>query len=298
MNKLPIKPLLLHVYRKDKMRYPCIMQPKLNGIRALYYNGKFYTRKGIAWYDRVVKHIVEKMATNESDRFIFDGEFYVHGWNLQRISKAISINLNEPTAETPLVQFHCYDVFDQKNPFHDFSQRHYAGVSALVSERIVPTITIVEGIHITNENELEPAHRNILKAGYEGSVLRLLPCTYSQKPDGENRSWSILKYKPWLYMLVRVLGIKEGAKTDLYSKYVGSTGSLICNTPDGVSFNVGSGLTDIERKFYWEHSEEIVDKMITIRYECLSETGVPLKPTYRGIGNHIPNEPELKSNVI
>ena len=60
-------------------------------------------------------------------------------------------------------------------------------------------------------------------------------------------------------------------------KFAGMVGSLELALPDGKTFNAGSGLTDIQRTEMMDWPP--IGQQARIKYEMLSDEGIPLKPT-------------------
>ena len=52
---------------------------------------------------------------------------------------------------------------------------------------------------------------------------------------------------------------------------------MICELPQGAKFNVGTGFTDAERE-----APPAIGSVITVRYQELSDDGVPRFPSYVG----------------
>jgi DNA ligase-1 len=60
-------------------------------------------------------------------------------------------------------------------------------------------------------------------------------------------------------------------------KHKGRVGALVAELADGTRFNVGTGLSDAERE-----APPAIGAIITVRYQELSEDGVPRFPSYVG----------------
>ncbi len=56
---------------------------------------------------------------------------------------------------------------------------------------------------------------------------------------------------------------------------------ITCVTKAGKTFNVGSGLSHAEQDYYAQNSP--VGQLLKLRFEMLSDTGIPLKPTIEAI---------------
>src|SRR5262249_36888189 len=117
-----MKPMLARTVGPKFSHYPCYVQPKLNGVRALYQAGVFQSRDEKLWQPEVVKHLTDELGqfSQYLGNVCLDGEFYCHGMRLQEINGAIAVNRKEPCKVTPQI---CFHVFDVVNPHEKFSNR-------------------------------------------------------------------------------------------------------------------------------------------------------------------------------
>lgn len=260
--------MLAHTYEERRVTYPCFVQPKLNGIRAYYRKGNLYSR------DRKLlaapTHITEELRKiGFPDDVIFDGELYKHSWPLQRINGAVGVNREMPTDDTRQISFCIFDFIQEQAPF---AQR-MAYLLSIVRPRLPASCGIVEPILCHDAQHATYLYEQFMKMGFEGMMYRIGGCLYRKGM----RSYSLLKRKDWKDDWFPIVGKQEGKATELGSRLVGTLGSLICQLPDGRTFDVGSGFTDSERDRIWKN--ELVINQLHVRYEMLSDDGIPLKPT-------------------
>jgi len=76
-------PMLAKTLGPKFSSYPCYVQPKLNGVRALYQRGQdtfwtFQSRDEKTWKTEVLAHIGNELCSLELGSVILDGELYVH----------------------------------------------------------------------------------------------------------------------------------------------------------------------------------------------------------------------------
>ncbi len=109
-NNIVILPMLAKDYKKEshKIKFPCVVQPKLDGMIALY-NKKsgFISRKGKSI--DTMKHIENGLlnVSQQLNDYHLDGELYVHGGSFQENMRLIKKDRGE---ETRKVKFCVYDV--------------------------------------------------------------------------------------------------------------------------------------------------------------------------------------------
>lgn len=275
-----MKPLLAQPYVQRKLTFPCFVQPKLNGVRALYQRGRFYSRDEHEWGSSVLAHLVEPLlATIGIGSTILDGELYIHGWSLQRINSAVAVKRSAPASDTPSIQYH---VFDVVKPGTSFSDRQYLIRELLGSGsecvRVVPTDLVYD------QAQADAYFTARALAGYEGCMYRLGDCPYTLPGCGstkDNRVQHMLKRKAWRDDDFRVLGVQEGRETDLGGKYVGSLGAFLLGTQSGSTFTAAPAFTDHERLHYWTNPP--TGKLAVVKYLNLSDDGIPLNPTVLAI---------------
>ena len=284
-----MKPLLAHIYEPHRVTYPCYVQPKLNGIRALYQNGCFQSRDQLPFHRPVLEHISSVLVGLFPPETILDGELYVHGWPLQRINGAVTPVRLQPTEDTLKVEYHIFDTVDFTKSFWD---RHGVNDSVLYTRT-----HFVDTHYVKSQEEADTLYAQFVAAGYEGMMYRLGDCPYTKPKqafydhplgagtfpsrarflsDKDNRAWHLLKRKDWQDDEFFCVGVAEGE-----GKYAGMLGAVVCNSASGATFHVGSGLTDSERGHYWTNPP--IGKQIKVKYLCLSSDGIPLNPTILAI---------------
>lgn len=269
-----MKPMLAKRYNDQikNVEYPIYCQPKLNGVRALYNNQQFQSRDQKMWSTATTMHLVKELLDVPS-HIVLDGEMYVHGWPLQKINGAMSVNRNEPNEWTPFVEYHVFDMIDTTKLSMPFSERTYNLEVGLarhprVSVKFVDTHLVTSAV---SGDQLFSRYKSL---GYEGMMYR------SDSPYGletacgnqENRWAVLLKRKDWLDEDCLIVDVELGE-----GKYSNAVGSLVLVFPNGRTFRAGSGLSDMERLEYMDSPP--IGRMAKIKYEMLSEDGVPLKPT-------------------
>ena len=95
-------PMLAKDYKKEakKVKFPCYVQPKLDGMRSLHDNG-FISRTGKAV--DTLGHIV----IPDTQGLVLDGELYAHGISFQENMKLIK---KYRKGQTEQVKYHVYDL--------------------------------------------------------------------------------------------------------------------------------------------------------------------------------------------
>lgn len=286
-----MKPLLAHIYEPHRVTYPCYVQPKLNGIRALYQNGRFQSRDGMPFPEGLLDHLAQPLLGIFGPEVILDGELYIHGWPLQRINAAVTPVRQKPTEDTLKVEYH---VFDIVNFNHSFADRLPKVPRLRYSVKdLQGPIWFVQTVHCGTATLADELYAQFVSAGYEGMMYRLGDCPYTTPKqlapmgylprnkylsDKDNRCWHLLKRKDWqddeflFHSIQPTIGKlnEPGFILTCHSK-----------SPTIPTFNLGSGLSRSEVDFYI--SEPPVGRQVKVKYLCLSKEGIPLNATILAI---------------
>tara|TARA_R110000772_G_scaffold266171_1_gene388295 strand:+ start:12682 stop:13521 length:840 start_codon:yes stop_codon:yes gene_type:complete len=277
MNK--IKPMKAHKYRADRVIKPGYVQPKLNGLRAIWNGECLNTYNMEVWKPGILDHISNAIREFEvimdEGSLYLDGEIYVHGKSLQWINSRASVNRVTPHAQEHLIEFH---VFDIANKYKFVNRKTQLSIFKDHLPHNCP-IKFVDTYY--NDGSDDMFFRLFRKEGYEGMIYRAPNEPYGFLEDcrnKENRWWKIMKRKYWEDMDAVILSCNEG-KGDMQ----GMLGAFTCRGENGVTFNVGSGeaLTHASRDRFWR--QQPVGLTCKIKYEMLSDSGVPLKPILEAV---------------
>ncbi len=278
-----MRPMLARTYGPKYDKFPCYVQPKLNGVRCLYQYSKgascFQSRDEKLWSHKVLQHLEWELETLQPQlgSAILDGELYYHTWRLQRINSAIAVKRNEPTPDTPHISFHVFDVVDPSRPFSE----RWIPLRNLLAQANLPHIHPVETSLVHDREQLERYFCMAVEQGYEGVMLRPDgPYEFGETPHGtQKRSKTLWKYKQWEDGEFECWGVTQGeGKADI------GIGALELIAPTGwcgSKFRVGTGFSDEERIAFAANPP--IGQMVRVRYPYLSEDGVPQCPSFVAI---------------
>lgn len=282
-----MKPMLAHVFEDKRWAGgPCWLQPKFNGVRALYQQGNFQSRDEIPWPKDFLKHLSEPLqAMFPDERTILDGELYVHGWKLQRINQAVAVNatVRGQTADTLEVSYYVFDQVKFESPFFV----RFNEIEGTIRQLQHPRIHAATTVQAPDRQWVEKFYINMIAENFEGIMYRVGLCPYTRPKqpkvndkgflsDKNNRVWHLLKRKSWLDEEFDWGVMHEGE-----GKQAGMLGAFGCITKTGVDFKVGSGLTDAERIHYWSNPPN--GKKIKVKFLTWTEEGRPFNPTIEAV---------------
>ena len=267
-----LKPMLAQSYEKHakKLVYPCYAQPKLDGIRCLARRTgdtvTLYSRKGKIL--DLVPHINEALLDVLNDGQCADGELYTHGWDFQKIVSAIK-KTNE---NTPGIQYHIYDLPDMQDRSKSFVNRFNSFARGRISAA-ADCLVSVETPLIRTEEALMSYEDQCHNDGYEGVMARNIQSQYLFG----YRSKDLLKVKRFLDDEYEIVDFTHGTSIELECIV------FVCKTKDDQTFSVRPVGTHEERKAMYKNGASYVGKLLTVKYQELSNDGVPRFP----VGLHI-----------
>lgn len=264
IQSLPL-PMLAHEYKKRKHTLPetVYLQPKLDGMRALYDGNQMWSRGGKPLLEEVVEQF--KLFDNRGE--IIDGELM-----LPKDVGTFSQTMSACKKFGPLTSKLKYYIFDlvSDEPF----PARYERLKQVISENgFCPNVELVPTIVVPNvESEIFKYHTENIVNGFEGTMVRSGVGGYVVK----DRTVQILKLKDFEDAEFEIVGSKEG---------VGRDAGLIvfvCKVGDQ-TFDCRPDGPNEERAKMWAIRDSFLHKMLTVRYQEMSEYGVPRFPVGKGI---------------
>lgn len=277
---LRYNPMLAKDYTdyKDKLAFPVYSQPKLDGLRCVITREGAFSRqwKPFATLD-YVQEAVARLFEDNPGLLALDGEMYSHELK-DRFEEIVSI-VKQPKATAEdlekckaSVQYHVYDaVFPDQVTF---SMRTNM-VHKLITELQSPYVKYVETERIRNQDDLDAMYQQYMQEGYEGQMIRTPTSLYQH-----NRTKDLLKRKDFQDAEFEIVGYKEGKGS--------REGCIILQLTkaDGKEFDsvpVG-GVEYLKR--LWNRREELLGLRATVKYQNLSNDGIPRFNNTVKIRNH------------
>lgn len=259
-----ILPMLAHKFSEhgDKLKYPCFVQPKLDGHRCIAMpDGSLWsrTRKRITG----VPHI-EAAIKALNLMYPFDGELYNHEYRNRFEEITSFIRQQTPKPGHEVVQYHVYDT---AWPDTRFSGRK--SCVKMYDEEMTHPLVRVETREALNEDELMLAFEDFLAQGYEGAIARNADGLYANK-----RSYDLLKIKQFDDGEFQCVAVEEGV-----GKMAGHAIFVCQNTHNSFTFRAKMKGEHAALKKYIERPELVVGKMVTVKYQGFTnKNGVPRFP--------------------
>lgn len=260
------EPMLAHKFRdhESKIIYPAFSQPKLDGHRcvAIVYKGTCElwsrTRKPITSVPHIIR-VLEQTFPNEN--IILDGELYNHAYRNSFEEITSFIRQQTPKDGHELVEYHVYDLINNVLTFEERTEKIQR--IKFASNKIVK----VETRKVQDVDELMDCFSIDRNAGFEGSMVRNAQSLYKH-----GRSYDLQKIKSFDDAEFEVIGVERGRGR------MAECGIFVCKTKTGNKFSCKmEGSLDV-LKTYLSNPERVVGKMLTVRYQGLTNGEVPRFP--------------------
>jgi DNA ligase-1 len=239
---------------------------KLNGTRASFVGNKMMTRQGKEYNG--LNHIIVDLQKLVGTETFVDGELvYKNKEGLSdsqafQLGTGLAMSKSDDKSDLKLVIF---DVFTLKEFWSGKSKETYSERYNRLNElrNEIVLYGLEENIEVVEMFYDGYDHSEIWKwldyaenMDYEGCIVNLDAC-YECK-----RTKNLLKVKKFKEIDLRCTGVNIATS----GKYKGILGSVTCKYEDGF-VDVGSGFDDSDRKYYTDHPEEIVGKVISIKFK-------------------------------
>lgn len=278
----PFLPMLAKDFNEhqDKVKYPCFVQPKFDGIRCMaYWVGDELVLMSRAGKPLDVPHVKASLEEKLPKNGVLDGEFYIHGKNFQEITRLVK----KVRPDSIELEYHVYDGFLRDAEDEPFSQRCWRVQNLLVDpeypdDDLPAHVKLVERQPANSLEEVNELHRKFVEDEYEGAIIRNLEGSYKLK----HRSVDLLKLKSFSDAEYKVVGYEVGS-----GRFAGVP-IWVCETPEGKTFSVVCKGTMEEKADDLENAKNLIGKWLKVKYFELSEDNVPRFPV--GLGFRMPED--------
>ncbi len=286
------------------VKFPCYVQPKIDGIRCTVINGVGYSASMKPIRNKYVQKVLSECEL--SKEYIYDGELIVGG-NFQQTSSAIMSEDGEPN-----FTFIIFDLYEKylcfETRLEDLNNHLFVSPHLLVSHTKL----------VNNMEELLKEIADYEECGYEGTMIRS-PSALYKEGRSTIREQALLKIKKFSDAEALIIGYEEemhntnekvtnelglsersSHKGNLVGK--GTLGAFIVeynpnynlSTSDidllqepttftqKIHFNIGSGFTKEQRKEFWVSRKLLIGKTVKFKYFDYGIKDAPRHPTFLG----------------
>jgi ATP-dependent DNA ligase len=273
-------------YPKDdllqkRIKYPCYIQPKLDGMRciAIIKNGKAKlwsrTRKPIL----SVPHIIEALEKQFPGRtIILDGELYSHEYrdNFQALLSILTKDHPDPEGIYLNAEYHCYDLPELEEPLYNHPFENRSHLLDRLFNNIQKPIALVPTYLVPSFEKLVAKYEEFLLDEYEGGMAKNKDAPYKCG----SRSMDLQKMKEFAEDEFPITGINDGRGKD-----EGTVATFTCLTKEGKEFHPRLRATYEYRRKLFNTPSMWEGKNLTVKFKRWTNDGYPYIPIGKAIRN-------------
>ena len=241
------------------------LSQKLNGNNNGVLDGKCISRQGKEF--KGLEHIIEDINKLPFKDMFFNGELIRKNVDNLPDDENFQIGtgiINSDDMNKTCIKFVIYEMLPKEEFLKGESKLTYKQrrkeyldplskeISNLGLENIEVVPIIYEG---TDKSKIQELLNKADSNGWEGLMLNKDTKWKNKRNNG------ILKVKSFKHADLLCTDIIEGD-----GKYKGTLGLIKCDYK-GYELGVGSGFTDEQRHYYWNHRDEIIGKIVQIKYK-------------------------------
>lgn len=275
------KPMLAATADENKLRFPLLASPKLDGVRAIVKDGVVLSRSLKPIPNKHVQSLFSKRYNN------CDGELIV--------GDPRSVTCYRDTVSGVMSEDGEPDVtFWQFDHIEHLELSYEARWMYLKSSRHAP---VLGQVLITGAETLAIYERDCLSNGYEGVMLRDPNAPYKCNRSTVKEGY-LLKLKRFVDAEAEVIGFEERmhngneatvselGRTKRSSHKSGKTGrgdlgALLVRFGD-VEFSIGAGFTDSDRASIWKARNDFLGRLAKFKYFPVGVKDAPRHPVFLG----------------
>lgn len=254
-----VKCMLAQTVNWAKVTYPCLVQPKADGVRTLLiFDGTtvtFLSRTGKPY--TTLGHIATEVLEKFTGPMILDGEIYAHDLTFQEIVAAVKKQRDNSLQ----LRFKAYDIVNEAKQL-DRARK----LSELLDTRALTTIHRLQTMTCNSKEEVIALHNHWVEEGYEGLMIRLHHGLYEQG----QRSSALLKVKefdttefPFVEFILGQRGVE-----DLIAS---------CTTSEGLTFRAKLQGTVAEKQELYKQTPP-AGTLLTIKHHGYTDQNLPRFP--------------------
>lgn len=243
------------------------LSEKLNGIRGTYYKGRIISRQGqeIAGLD----HIIKAIQDAGYGYYVLDGE--LRRRNIDHIPDnenfRIGTGIINSDGDKSCIDFTIFDMLtipeweNSSTNNYRFRRERLKGLESKLAAmpentpiKVVPLL--YEG---TDTKMIDVMLDKMVAEDKEGCMLN------RDTPYQKKRNKGILKVKRFYTCDLQVLRLEEGQ-----GRLAGTLGAFVVDYK-GNELSVGSGMTDEQREQFWASRDNLIGRIIEVKYKEVSK---------------------------
>ena len=287
------KPMLAEHADLNKIKFPMLASPKLDGIRAVVLNGKLLSRSLKPIPNKHTRKLFESSNWYEG----LDGELIVGSPTDPKCFNKTTSGVMSEEGE-PDVNYYVFDQIPEYSWIREdspFKNRY----SDLQNNMPLDHVVLVPQKMVWNLPELEEFEQECLSAGYEGVIIKdpNSPYKYGRSTLREGYMLKIKRYQDaeaTILSVEELLSNTNEATRDELGKVKRSNakagmvpqdtlGALIVkDIKTGIEFSIGTGFDETLRKELWDNKDNIIGKVVKYKFFAYGAVDKPRHPVFLG----------------
>ena len=242
------------------------LSQKLNGVRGTYFEEKLISRQGKEFngLDHILADI--KQLIPNSEEWVIDGELIRK--NIDHVSDNENFRLtagiiNQDDGDKSLIQMVIFDILPKGEFLYGESKLRYRDrleqlktLKKQIRKLGLASLRVVDILYTgTDMSMISPCLDRMIAEGKEGMMLNR-NCKYFRR-----RHNGILKVKQFYTVDLEVVDLEEGT-----GRLTGTLGAFVVRYK-GNYLRVGSGMTDEQRKTFWDEGISLIGRVIEVKYK-------------------------------
>ena len=262
-------------------KFPVSIMRKIDGIRSLSRldGNKIAMRSRLNNLFPHLHHIKEELEVLMKylpPHCELDGELYSLNVNFQQLTSMVKrVNILHPRHDE--IEYWIFDIIDPERMVWEdrYTMLVNAYVKYLEDGNSSSTLRILQTYTANNIEDIDKYHNIFVADGYEGIIIRRYGYVESDKRLAQyrpNRTNSLIKHKVFKDEEVIIIGYEQCTGTE-----EGAIKFIVKDTR-GNDFPVRPRGSIKLRREWFKRGEEFIRKQLTIRYQELSDKGIPRFP--------------------
>lgn len=242
------------------------LSQKLNGVRGTYFEGKLISRQGKEFTG--LEHILEdiRQLIPNSDEWVVDGELIRK--NVEHISDNENFRLttgilSQEDGDKRQIQLVIFDILPKAEFLRGESQLRYRDrleqlkdLEQRIQRRNLSNLRIVDVLYTGNDmSMISKCLDRMVAEGKEGLMLNRNCKYFTRRHNG------ILKVKRFYTVDLEIVDLEEGT-----GRLSGTLGAFVVRYKNNY-LRVGSGMTDDQRKKFWNDGLNLIGRVIEVKYK-------------------------------
>ena len=242
------------------------LSQKLNGVRGTYFEGKLISRQGKEFIG--LEHIlgdIQQLIPN-SDEWVIDGELIRK--NAEHVSDNENFRLttgilSQEDGDKRQIQLVIFDILPKAEFLRGESQLRYRDrleqlkdLEQRIQRRNLSNLRIVDVLYTGNDmSMISKCLDRMVAEGKEGLMLNRNCKYFTRRHNG------ILKVKQFYTVDLEIVDLEEGT-----GRLSGTLGAFVVRYKNNY-LRVGSGMTDDQRKKFWDDGLNLIGRVIEVKYK-------------------------------